>query len=193
MCRDGFFNGQFLIAMPGMADGNFHRTVIYICAHSGEGAMGIVINQLQTVVLPDLLKQLDIISDAEATHLPPVLGSLQIRNGGPVEKARGFVLHSDDYMCASTVPVADDICLTATVDILHALSQGTGPAHALVALGYAGWGPGQLEAEISANDWLTSPATQAILFDEDITTQYERCLAGIGVDPMRLIRQAGHA
>ena len=193
MYKNGFLNGQLLIAMPGMADGNFTRTVVYICAHSGEGAMGIVLNQLQTVVLPDLLQQLGVIAEVEAIHLPRSVRMLKVRNGGPVEQARGFVLHSDDYMCESTVRVAEGICLTATVDVLHALSKGFGPTYALVALGYAGWGPGQLEAEINANDWLTGPATRSILFDCETKNQYERCLAQIGVDPGRLIRQAGHA
>jgi len=193
MHKDGFLSGQLLIAMPGMSEGNFTRTVVYICAHSKEGAMGIVLNQLQTAVLPDLLRQLGVIGNLEAVHLPRALRMLKIRNGGPVEQGRGFVLHSDDYICDSTVRVAEGVCLTATVDVLHALSKGMGPAHALVALGYAGWGPGQLEAEINANDWLTGVATRSLLFEGEADSQYERCLAQIGVDPHRLVRQVGHA
>lgn len=193
MHRDGFLSGQLLIAMPGMAESNFTRTVVYICAHSKEGAMGIVLNQLQTAVLPDLLQQLGVIGTMEAGHLPRALQMLKIRNGGPVEQGRGFVLHSDDYICESTVRVAEGVCLTATVDVLQALSKGMGPAHVLVALGYAGWGPGQLEAEINANDWLTGMATRSLLFEGAADDQYERCLAQIGVDPQRLCRQCGHA
>jgi len=192
MHRDGFLNGQLLIAMPGRTEGNFTRSVVYICAHSKEGAMGIVLNRLQTAALPDLLQQLGMITALEAGHLPPALQDLRIRNGGPVEQGRGFVLHSDDYICESTVRVADGVCLTATVDVLQMLSKGMGPVHALVALGYAGWGPGQLEAEISANDWLTGMATCPLLFEGEADDQYERCLAQIGVDPLRLVLQAGH-
>jgi len=193
MHKDGFLSGQLLIAMPGRAEGNFTRTVVYICAHSKEGAMGIVLNQLQTAALPDLLQQLGMINSMEAVHLPQALRAMKIRNGGPVEQGRGFVLHSDDYVCESTVRVAEGICLTATVDVLQMLSKGMGPAHVLVALGYAGWGPGQLEAEISANDWLTGLATSSLLFEGEADSQYERCLAQIGVDPQRLVLQAGHA
>jgi len=193
MHRDGFLSGQLLIAMPGMAESNFSRTVVYVCAHSKEGAMGIVLNQLQTAVLPDLLRQIGVAGSMDAGFLPESLRSLRIRNGGPVEQGRGFVLHSDDYICESTVRIADNVCLTATVDVLHALGKGMGPANVLVALGYAGWGPGQLEAEINANDWLTGIATHSLLFDSDADDQYERSLAHIGVDPHRLVRQAGHA
>jgi len=190
---NGFFSGQLLIAMPGMEDNRFHRAVIYICSHSQDGAMGIVLNQPQNIGVPDLLQQLGIVDKAHIPYLPSRLRMQAVRNGGPVEQARGFVLHSDDYSCSGTVAIADDIALTSTVEVLHDLSRDKGPAYSVVALGYAGWGAGQLEAEIAANSWLTTFATPELLFDGSADSQYERCLAGIGVDLMRLVRHAGHA
>lgn len=188
----GFLNGQFLIAMPGMGDDRFARTVVYICAHSTEGAMGFIINQLQPMRFSDLLLQLGVIGEDEIS-LPSAMRHIQVRNGGPVDRSRGFVLHSADYMVDSTLPVADDICLTATVDILRAIAGNGGPSQALMALGYSGWAPGQLEAEIVGNGWLTWPASRELLFDGDISTKYERLLAHAGIDLSRLVNDVGHA
>lgn len=191
--KSGFLDHQFLVAMPGMQDERFARSVIYMCAHSEEGAMGIIINQVQELQFPDLMVQLGILDEKQAIRLPSPARDLIIRNGGPVDRSRGFVLHSDDYMVESTMPVSDDICLTATVDILRAISSGRGPRHALMALGYSGWGAGQLEDEIAQNGWLTCPANTELLFDADIDHKYERILASIGINPMHLSSQAGHA
>lgn len=176
-----------------MKDDRFARSVIYVCAHSEEGAMGLIINQVQQMRFPDLLVQLGIMNEQEAIRLPPTARNFMIRNGGPVDRSRGFVLHSDDYTVESSMPVSDDVCLTATVDILRAISTGRGPRHALMALGYAGWGAGQLESEIADNGWLTCPANLDLLFDTDIERKYDRILASIGIDPVRLSHSAGHA
>ena len=189
----GFLDDQFLIAMPGMKDDRFARSVIYVCAHSDEGAMGLIINQSQPLRFPDLLVQLGIMNEQEAIRLPPPTRDFVVRNGGPVDRSRGFVLHSDDYMVESSLPVSEEICLTATIDILRAISSGRGPRKALMALGYAGWGAGQLEHEIAENGWLTCPASTDLLFDSDIDRKYDRILASIGIDLARLSHTAGHA
>ena len=191
--RSGYLDDQFLIAMPGMKDDRFARSVIYICAHSEEGAMGLIINQAQQLLFPDLLVQLDILNESQAIRLPARARDLVVRHGGPVDRSRGFVLHSDDYMVESSMPVSDEVCLTATVDILRAISTGGGPRHALMALGYSGWGAGQLEHEIAENGWLTCPASVELLFDPDIERKYDRILASIGVNPAHLSINAGHA
>jgi putative transcriptional regulator len=191
--RGGFLDDQFLIAMPGMKDDRFARAVIYVCAHSDEGAMGLIVNQAQQMLFPDLLVQLGILDEQEAIRLPPPARDFVVRNGGPVDRSRGFVLHSGDYRVESSLVVSNDICLTATVDILRAISSGNGPRLALMALGYAGWAPGQLESEIADNGWLTCPATPELLFDADIDHQYDKALASIGIDLARLSGTAGHA
>ena len=192
--KGGFLDDQFLIAMPGMKDERFARSVIYICAHSDEGAMGLIINRVQQQMLfPDLLVQLGILDEQQAIRLPANARDLVVRHGGPVDRSRGFVLHSDDYMVESSMPVSEEICLTATVDILRAISTGTGPQHALMALGYSGWGAGQLEHEIAENGWLTCPANIDLLFDPDIDRKYDRILASIGINPAHLSIDAGHA
>jgi putative transcriptional regulator len=189
----GFLDDQFLIAMPGMKDDRFARSVIYICAHGDDGAMGLIINQPQAMAFPDLLVQLGILEEQEAIRLPPPARDLVIRNGGPVDRSRGFVLHSDDYQVESSLPVSEQVCLTATVDILRAISSGRGPRRALMALGYAGWGAGQLEGEIAANGWLTCPASADLLFDTDLERKYDRVMDMIGIDLTRLSQTAGHA
>ncbi len=191
--KRGFLDDQFLIAMPGMKDDRFARSVIYVCAHSDEGAMGLIINQAQQMLFPDLLVQLGILDEQEAIRLPPPARDFVIRNGGPVDRSRGFVLHSGDYKVDSSLPVSGDICLTATVDILRAISLGRGPRNALMALGYSGWGAGQLEREIAENGWLTCPAIPEFLFDSDMDRKYDRILASIGVDLAHLSVTAGHA
>jgi len=189
----GFLDDQFLIAMPGMKDERFARSVIYICAHSEEGAMGLIINQSQELLFPDLLVQLGILDEQEAIRLPSPARDIVVRNGGPVDRSRGFVLHSDDYRVESSLPISDSVCLTATVDILRAISIGRGPRQALMALGYAGWAAGQLENEIAQNGWLTCPAKPEFLFDADIDRKYDRLLASLGVDLAHLSSDAGHA
>lgn len=185
--------GHFLIAMPGMQDPRFARSVIYICAHSPDGAMGFIINKEQPLSFADLMMQLDIVDQKGEIRLPDAGRNVAVRIGGPVESARGFVLHSSDYETSATVPVSDRISLTPTLDILKALSNGGGPSRALLALGYSGWGAGQLEGEIAENGWLTCKADEAIIFGTDSDDQYERALALLGVDPAFLNSQAGHA
>ena len=191
----GFLDGQLLVAMPGMPDPRFARTVIYVCAHSPEGAMGLVINQpAPNIEFPHLLEQLEIIPAKSGIRLPDSAERFPVLKGGPVETGRGFVLHSSDFVIdKSTLPIDDGICLTATVDILRAIAQGEGPKKAVLALGYAGWGAGQLETEINENGWLHCAADPAILFDGGFETKYERALRKIGIDPARLSTQAGHA
>lgn len=180
--------GQFLVAMPQMPDPRFARTVIYICAHTGDGAMGLVVNRLfDGIAFPDLLAQLKIELDR------PAGGNLRVHYGGPVESGRGFVLHSADYMREGSMPVADGVALTATVDVLRAVAEGTGPKQALLALGYAGWGPGQLDEEMQANGWLNVPADSSILFDADMDTKWDRALAQLGIDLSMLSVDVGHA
>jgi len=189
----GFLDGQFLIAMPGMEDRNFNRTVIYICAHSAAGAMGFVINRAQNLTFTDVLLHLEMIKDDDAILLPAVARDFPIQTGGPVESGRGFVLHSDDYISDSSIPVSDDISLTATLDIVRAISKGGGPKRATMLLGYAGWGAGQLEAEISNNGWLNCPANEELIFDRSLDDKYERALALMGINAAMLSPDAGHA
>ena len=188
-----YLDGQLLIAMPHMLDSNFDRTVIYVCAHSSDGAMGFILNRPQPISFSDLLIQLNVISSDDAIRLPQRTRTIAVQSGGPVETGRGFVLHSDDYLGDSTMPVSDELCMTATVDILRAISQGRGPDRAMMMLGYAGWGPGQLEAEIGDNGWLTCPATDEIVFDRGLPDKYDRVLASMGIDPAMLSRESGHA
>lgn len=191
--RPGYLDGHFLIAMPGMKDDRFARSVIYVCAHSEEGAMGLIINQAQQMLFPDLLVQLGLLDEKEAIRLPASARNFVIRNGGPVDRSRGFVLHSGDYRVESSLSVQTDICLTATIDILRAISKGRGPQYALMALGYSGWGAGQLEREIAENGWLTCPALPELLFDADMERKYERLMHVMGIDLPHLSPVAGHA
>lgn len=190
-----FLDGQMLIAMPGMADPRFSRSVIYLCAHSDDGAMGIIINQhAPNINFCELLDQLNIASEEDAIHMPPTLQAVDVHMGGPVETGRGFVLHSADYYLEeSTLPINDGVNLTATLDILRAIATGDGPNKALLALGYAGWAPGQLENEFQSNGWLHCPANQDVLFESNIDKKYELALETIGIDPARLVNDSGHA
>ena len=187
--------GQFLIAMPSLREGPFARSVVYLCAHRDDGAMGLIINQrADEIDFAALLVQLGIVPGAQTIRLPPSAEAVRVLRGGPVEMGRGFVLHSADYGSSdSTVRIADNVCLTATIDILRAIANGTGPAHAVLALGYAGWSSGQLESEILANGWLTSPADPELIFDTDDGKKYDRALARLGVDLGALSSEAGHA
>ncbi|MCB2102676.1 MAG: YqgE/AlgH family protein [Rhodobacterales bacterium] len=180
-------SGRFLIAMPGMPDPRFAKTVIYMCAHSAEGAMGLVINKpMDGLTFPELLEQMNIAGDGPGTGLDVLVG-------GPVESGRGFVLHTDDYLHDASLMVEGGVALTATVDILRAIAHGTGPDKCLFALGYAGWGPGQLDSEIKANGWLHVDADQTLLFDPDTKGKWERAMAKLGIDPLLLVDEAGHA
>ncbi len=191
---EGYLDGQLLIAMPVMSDPRFARSVIYLCAHSEDGAMGLIINQRAShISFPDLLERLGIDSPEDDTS-PLGGGTMSIHVGGPVETGRGFVLHSSDYFADdSTLPIEDGVCLTATIDILKAIAAGNGPNRALLALGYAGWSPGQLESEIQANGWLNCPADADLIFDTNLEAKYTRALAKIGIDPSHLVSDAGHA
>lgn len=189
----GFLNGQFLLAMPGMEDSRFARSVIYICAHSENGAMGLIINRAQEMEFAEILVQLGVLDEQQVIMMPDRTRDFLVRNGGPVEVRRGFVLHSDDYLTDSTMPVAEELCLTGTVDILRAISGGRGPRKALMTLGYSGWASGQLENEIANNGWLTCQAPHDLLFDPNIDSTYDRLLAYMGIDPSRLATVAGHA
>ena len=193
--RDSYLDGQLLIAMPVMEDERFARSVIYICAHSSEGAMGIVVNRAAgSIDFPELLVQLNIIRNADQIKLPDNAEPMKILKGGPVETGRGFVLHSSDFFIKdATLTIDDGICLTATLDILKAIAKGAGPKHAILALGYAGWEPGQLENEIQHNGWLHCPADPDLIFGRDIEEKYLRALHKIGIDPAMLSNEAGHA
>jgi putative transcriptional regulator len=191
----GYLDGQMLIAMPVMNDERFERTLIYVCAHSDEGAMGIVVNQVAgNINFPDLLVQLEVIPAADRIVLPQRAETVKVLKGGPVETGRGFVLHSADfYIENSTLPIDEGICLTATVDILKAIARGGGPDSAILALGYAGWEPGQLENEIQQNGWLHCAADKDLIFGTDIEAKYNRALQKIGIDLAMLSNEAGHA
>src|SRR5271169_1069277 len=191
----GYLDGQMLIAMPAMMDERFVRSLIYICAHSSEGAMGIVVNHLApNVNFSDLLVKLDVIPAADVIQLPSRAGVVKVMRGGPVETERGFVLHSADFFIEnSTLPIDDGICLTATLDILKAIASGDGPASAMLALGYAGWAPGQLESEIQGNGWLHCAPDSELIFGTDIGAKYDKALKKIGIDLGMLSSEAGHA
>jgi putative transcriptional regulator len=191
----GYLDGQLLVAMPVMEDPRFAHSVIYICAHSSEGAMGIVVNHpAGTIDFPELLVQLDIIEKADQIKLPENAETMKVLKGGPVETGRGFVLHSSDFFIKdATLPIDDGICLTATVDILKAIAKGAGPKHAILALGYAHWAPGQLENEIQDNGWLHCAADPDLVFGRNADEKYLRALRKIGIDPGMLSNEAGHA
>lgn len=192
---DRYLDGQLLIAMPTMSDPRFERSVIYICAHSEDGAMGIIVNQAaEHIGFAELLRQLDVIGEGEEIRLPATVNAMRVHVGGPVETGRGFVLHSADWFVEnSTLPIDDSICLTATLDILKAIAVGRGPENALLALGYSGWAPGQLESEIQANGWLHCSADARIVFGGDLASKYDLALRKIGIDPGFLASDAGHA
>jgi putative transcriptional regulator len=185
--EQSFLDGKLLMAMPDMGDSRFAQTVIYMCAHSEDGAMGLVINKaVDYISFPELLEQLDI--DVQA----PV-EDIAVHAGGPVETGRGFVLHTIDYVQDSTLVVNDDIGLTATADILTAIAGGTGPRRSLLALGYSGWAPGQLENEISANGWLHTEPDEKLIFGADLNDKWPRAIAKLGIDISLFAGNAGHA
>jgi putative transcriptional regulator len=179
--------GNLLVAMPQMNDPRFERAVIYMCAHNDEGAMGLVVNKLfDQLSFPDLLDQLSI-------KTGPRTQQIRVHFGGPVESGRGFVLHSDDYVREGTMLVDSGFALTATTDILRAIADGEGPRSSILALGYAGWGPGQLDSEFAANGWLHVPADPELVFGNDLEHKWLLALNKLGVTPSGLSSQAGHA
>jgi putative transcriptional regulator len=190
----GYLDGQMLIASPSMSDDRFAKSLVYICAHSPEGAMGIVVNQpANNIKFPDLLVQLNVVPDGEAIQVSTRHDDVIVLKGGPVETGRGFVLHSSDFFIEdSTLPIDNGICLTATIDILKAIATGDGPASAILALGYAGWAPGQLEAEIQGNGWLHCAADAELIFGEP-ESKYEKAMRKLGIAPGMLSSEAGHA
>ncbi len=179
--------GQLLIAMPAMMDPRFITSVVYLCAHTADGAMGIVVNRpLASPSFSDLLQQLGV------DPVPPAR-SIRLCQGGPVDNARGFVLHTADWTGDGSLRVDDATALTASLDILKAIAGGGGPRQGLLALGYAGWGPGQLEQEIAQNAWLSAPADPDLLFDTEHETKWRRALAKLKIDPLLLSVTAGRA
>jgi putative transcriptional regulator len=182
-----YLAGQLIVAMPGMQDPRFQKTVIYMCAHNADGAMGLVVNRaLDSLSFPDLLEQLGID--------PSGIGKqIKVHFGGPVESGRGFVLHSPDYVQDATMVVNHDVALTATVDILKAIAGGAGPRQSLLALGYAGWGPGQLDSEIRGNGWLHVASDSDLVFGPNLDNKWESAMKKIGIDPRMLSDDAGHA
>ncbi|MEK9671871.1 MAG: YqgE/AlgH family protein [Rhodospirillaceae bacterium] len=187
MIDEPYLSGQLLIAMPNMPDERFAETVIYICAHNEDGAMGLVINKpIKSLTFPDLLEQLDIVPTG-------VQEPIRVQFGGPVESGRGFVLHTPDYMQDATMVVNENVALTATVDILRAIAEGNGPDRSLLALGYAGWGPGQLDDEIKANGWLHVAADPDLVFGPALEDKWSQAMLKIGIDPRMLSDEAGHA
>lgn len=180
--------GKLLVAMPGMGDSRFEHSVILMCAHTPEGAMGLIINkELPDLSFDNLLEQLGI-------PRPDSGRAIRVHFGGPVERGRGFVLHSTDYSgSASTMLIAGGYGVTATLDVLEAMAQGAGPQKALLALGYSGWGPGQLESEIARNDWLTVDPSEDLIFGDDPKAKWTGALRGMGIDPLLLSATAGRA
>jgi len=178
--------GQLLVAMPGMQDPRFEKTVIYVCAHSMEGAMGLVVNKAcEEITFPDLLEQLGIEEYGASNRI-------DLHFGGPVESSRGFVLHSPDYLRDASLVVDDEVALTATIDILKAMASGVGPRRSLLAIGYAGWGPGQLDTEILNNGWLHVDADNDLVFGNDLGVKWEQAMQKIGIDHRMLSDEAGH-
>ena len=185
---DGFLLGKLLIALPGMPDKRFEKSVIFMCAHSDQGAMGLIVNKpFEGLSFRELVQRLDVRVTAN-TPGPPILF------GGPVGTGQGFVLHTSEFGNGeATMPVTSEISLTATIDILRAIAEGRGPEKALFALGYAGWGPGQIEGELSSNGWIHCDAKKTILFDLDCDAKWRAALATLGADISGLSAEAGRA
>jgi putative transcriptional regulator len=186
LAPDSSLKNQFLIAMPGLAGGYFGSTLTYLCEHNDEGAMGLIINRPSDLSLVDLLLQLGIRPDRTSFSAP-------VLEGGPVAPDRGFILHTDDQNFEASLPVGDGLILTAAREVLEAIAAGNGPQDYLVALGYAGWGAGQLEDELKDNAWLSCPASFDVLFREPFDNRVHKAAAGLGIDFRFLSGQAGHA
>jgi putative transcriptional regulator len=179
--------GQLLVAMPQMEDPRFERAIIYLCAHNADGAMGVVVNKLVDAITFDaLLEQLGIEAVAPCD-------AIRVHFGGPVETGRGFVLHSSDYIQPNTLVVDERFALTSTIDVLKAIAEGRGPARCLLALGYAGWGSGQLDTEMLDNTWLSVPPDDDLVFGGDISHKWENAIHKLGIDLLSLSSDAGHA
>lgn len=187
--------GQFLVAMPDMGDERFREAVIYLVGHGEEGAMGLVVNHsVEDMKFADILEELKLGDHSEIIRLPDSIKNRQVLRGGPVQRSRGFVLHSPDYFKAgNSYVVTDDICLTATLDVLKSLAFSDAPSEALFALGYCGWSPGQLEGELSGNGWLTVPYSRELLFGLPIEARYDAALQTLGITRATLSASAGHA
>ena len=190
---DGYLTGQILIAMPTMSDDRFARSVVYLCAHTDEGAMGLILNQeAPNIKFGELVDQLDLLDDTP--QLISDVAEIPVHLGGPVESRRGFVLHSSEfYIEENTLEIEQGVSLTATTDILKAMAVGQGPEQALLALGYAGWAPGQLENEIQSNGWLSCKSDSDLIFFADLDDKYDLALKSLGIDPSFLVSEAGHA
>lgn len=185
--EDGYLTGHLLVSMPSMRDDRFHKAVIYVCNHTPEGAMGLVINKkFDHITFKDLLEQL------ELEH-PDNAPEVQVHFGGPVETGRGFVLHTADFSREETVTVSDTLALTGTVSVLKEIAEGAGPDNCLFALGYAGWGPGQLDQELQNNGWLSLDADMDLIFDDNIDKKWDKAMERIGVDVNKLSIQFGRA
>jgi putative transcriptional regulator len=190
-----YLDGKLLIAMPGIGDPRFERSVIFLCAHSSDGAMGIVINKVApNITFPDLLQRLDLLPAENRINFDKRISRMPVQFGGPVETGRGFVLHTTDYYSAdTTLPISERVGLTATLDVLRAIAKGEGPQRSLLALGYSGWGPGQLEDEIQKNGWLHCEADEELIFVTANEDKYQAALEKLGIDPRMLSSEAGHA
>ena len=192
MTKRGFLKGKLLIAMPSIQGDDFSHSVVFVCDHSADGAMGLVLNKpAPQMIFADLVEKLDFgakpgLVDEDVLQMPVMLG-------GPVKQFQGFVLHSSDYKSEETLKVSPGFSLTATVDVLRAIAAGQGPKRRLLALGYAGWSPGQLEDEILRNGWLTCDADPDLVFSAEAGSKHELALKKLGVDPARLSGEAGHA
>lgn len=187
MVEDTNLTNHFIIAMPNLEDGNFSQSVTYICEHDSNGALGITINRPSEISLTEIFSQLKIMPESDHVLRQTVL------SGGPVQIDRGFILHSPVGSWESSLKVTDDIAVTTSQDIMHAIAHGEGPERSIIALGYAGWGPGQLEYELSENAWLSCPATQQILFDTPYEKRWQSAALLLGIDLQLLSSQTGHA
>jgi len=187
--------GQFLVAMPGMGDERFRDTVIYVVGHGDEGAMGLVVNQpVEDMRFADILEELGLGEKKEIIRLPSTVRDREVLRGGPMQRGRGFVLHSPDYFREeNSYVVNDEICLTATLDVLKSMAFKSEPADAIFALGYCGWAPGQLENEIALNGWLTVPFSRNLLFGTALNERYDIALGQLGITRASLSGAAGHA
>ena len=185
--QDGYLTGQLLLAMPGIGDPRFERTVIFMCAHSAEGAMGLVINKpAEGITFDELMQQIGVTPHGQSRQI-------KILSGGPVETSRGFVLHSTDYQQDATLKISADYGLTTTIEILQSLADGEGPDRSILALGYAGWGAGQLDQEIQANGWLSVTPDPDLVFDDELAEKWTRSMNKLGFDPAFLASDVGRA
>ena len=185
--HEGYLAGRLLIALPAMLDPRFSQSVIYLCSHNERGAMGLIVNQIMDAVnFCDMLEAMNIKTD----HVQP---KRQVHFGGPVEAERGFVLHNADYSCEGTLEIKDGVSLTATRDVLQLIASGTGPKNSLFALGYAGWGPGQLDAEIQGNSWVFGVPEKEILFGENHSQKWFLATSREGIDLNALSNESGNA